>query len=198
MNNLKVTYWTGEQIVNAIIEGGTSRDLAIKHLYIELDWQHLAINHALNNNGTPEEADDLAQNAIISLDRNIRERKFGGDSSLKTYFFSIVKLQWLKTLRDRKTTSSIVTIDNKLVENHTVEDYYIKKEKKALFAQLTGQMGKRCQKILTLWQLDYSMEEIAKQSGLSSADMAKKEAYRCRKRLKKFLSENPSWINLLK
>lgn len=41
------------------------------------------------------------------------------------------------------------------------------------------------------------MEEIAQQVGLSSADMAKKENYRCRLKLKAFFDNNPGWLNLV-
>ena len=58
-------------------------------------------------------------------------------------------------------------------------------------------IGVRCKKILRLKQLDHSLDEIANEVGLSSASMAKKEAYRCRIRFRKFLDDNPDWKDLI-
>ena len=70
-------------------------------------------------------------------------------------------------------------------------------EKRHFLDEALKQVGDRCRQILKLYSLRYSMEEIAQQVGLSSADMAKKENYRCRLKLKAFFDNNPGWLNLV-
>jgi hypothetical protein len=41
------------------------------------------------------------------------------------------------------------------------------------------------------------MEEIAQKMGLSSPELAKKNAYECRKKFKDFVVENPSYNSIL-
>ena len=60
------------------------------------------------------------------------------------------------------------------------------------------QVGERCKKILELWKLSYSMEEIAAEVGFSSAQMARKNKYRCHKRLIELLEKHPKLKDLLK
>ena len=54
----------------------------------------------------------------------------------------------------------------------------------------------RCRDLLRLYQLDHSMEEIARMMQYSNADVAKKEAYRCRMRFRELLENNPAFAAL--
>ncbi len=61
-----------------------------------------------------------------------------------------------------------------------------------------SQLGEKCQRLLKMSSLGSSSAEIASAFGFSSANMAKKETYRCRQRLQKVLSEQPDLMKRLK
>lgn len=191
-NNTKP--WPDDKVIEQIQHGGDSRDQALYHIYVQQNWKNLVVHHALMNQGTKEDGDDLAQNAIIAFDRNIRLHKFKGKSTLKTYFLSIAKFLWLKKIRDNKPSLELKSSHYEKSDNSSVEDHYFHEKQKQALEELLDQVGSRCKQILKLWQLDYPMDEIAEEVGLSSAAMAKKEAFRCRKRIRKFLNNNPSWL----
>lgn len=188
--------WTDEEISKAIKAGDNSREKAIEHIFYKLDWRGIAIAFVVKHGGNEFDGDEVAQLAMIGIDKNIRQGKYEGKSSLKTYFLSIVKFQWYKLLRGRKPLDEFNPEQHDLTEN-SVEDSYISQEKKTYLAKALGNIGDRCKKILLLRQLEYSLEEIAQQSGLSSAAMAKKEIYRCRMRFRDFLNQHPEWKDLI-
>jgi len=79
----------------------------------------------------------------------------------------------------------------------SVEEAVIQEEKKKYLAQAIAKIGERCRRILKLYGLNYSMDEIAQELGLKNAEMAKKATYRCRNRLRDFLDSNPEWKTLI-
>lgn len=188
--------WTDDEIAAGIKAGGLSREKALYHIFTQQGWKGLVVTFIRQNGGNEQDGEDMAQNALIILDRNVRQNKFKGESSLKTYFLSIARFQWYKELRSRRPTAEVQPEHYEELAGN-VEDSYISKEKKQYFAKALEKIGLRCKKILMLQQLEHTLEEIARQVELSSAAMAKKEAYRCRMRFRKFLDENPGWKSLI-
>ena len=74
----------------------------------------------------------------------------------------------------------------------------ISDERKDLLDKAIAQLGERCQKILGLYKLDYSMKEAAEILALSSAELAKKQASECRKKLRDYLEERPELLKILR
>ncbi len=188
--------WTDDDIVQAIKTAGISREKALYHLYFSENWKGLAEDFAVKNGGSKEDGEDLAQTAMTLFDRNVREGKFRGDSSIKTYFLSIAKFQWYKTLRSRRPTDEL-KMEHTEEAGGDVEDALIRTELRSFLEKALGNIGARCKQILLLRQLEYSHEEIAAETGINGAEMAKKEAYRCRMRIRQFLEGNPAWRDLI-
>lgn len=67
------------------------------------------------------------------------------------------------------------------------EQLLLTEERKRIIHQIISQMDPICRELLPLWMLSFSNKEIARKLGLSSEDLAKKYAYRCRKKFKEFL-----------
>lgn len=193
---MKNTSWTDKQILSFICGSEAEREAALKHLLLDQNWQQFAIGYLSAKGATQSDAEDVFQEAIIIFDRNIRHGKFKGNSTLKTYFVSIVKRKWWQVLSKRHPREDLQTADFS-DSAQDVESIFISREKKRLFGQALSKIGERCQLILKLYQLDYSMKEIADEAGISNAKMAKKEAYRCRMRFRRFLESNPAWLELL-
>lgn len=196
-NRMKGKTWTDEELIAAIVKGGNLRNRALYELYFLRKWREKAIAHVLKNKGNEQDGEDQAQNAFIAFERNIRKEKFRGESSLDTYFFSIIKLQWLKKLRDRKPLDELQAEHLDELEE-SVEEHYINEEKKHYLNIALEQIGERCKVILLMQKVGHSLAEIAQKTGLSSTTMAKKEAYRCKERFRKFIAENPIWKDLIR
>ncbi len=187
-----------DELIEAIKKGGNTRQKALEYIYHRFEAREQIIRYVCSNNGTLDQAKDIFHDAMITLDRNIREKKFRGEGSLNSYLHSIGRFLWLKRLQkegrivlpeDESTLDKIIQL--------TPEDIAIRKNLSELLEKFVAKLDERCQKVLELWKLHYSMEEIAKMLGFSSADMAKKQRYRCHKRLMKALLADPQLRNLI-
>ncbi len=190
--------YTDQQLMNAIESGAHLREEAFYYILHHSGWKEQCLAFVIQHGGDEEEGKEVFQETAVLFDRNIRLKRFEGRSSLNTYFFSIAKRRWWKMIEGRKKHEPF---DTEKHSNETVEsgeDMMLSKEKKEYFEQIMELIGARCKEILRLQQLDYSLEEIAAQVQLSSAAMAKKEAYRCRLKLRNLVEANPFLKSIFK
>ncbi len=197
---MKVGFENDDQIIKAIKSGGAGRQRAIRFLYkTNASVMQKVIQYVRNNSGNEQDGQDMFHEGIIVLDRNIRQDKFRGESSLSGYLFSICRLLWMNQIRKKSKTElrdDPMTMDQ--TEKINPESLSMADEKKAILNKVLQQLGERCQKILELWKLSYSMQEIAEKMGFSSAAMATKNKYKCHKSLLKYLKEHPQLMEYLK
>lgn len=191
--------FTEDQLLAAIKAGGNIRQTAIRNIYEDRDLKKKVIDFVKNHGGNVEDGQDMYHEGIIVLDRNIREEKFRGESSIQGYLYSICRFLWMN--RTRKQAKTRLTEDNQAFEgasDFTPESSYFDEERKSVLRQILEKLGDRCQKILNLWQLSYSMEEIAETMGLANEQQARKAKYRCHLSLVELLEQNPNLSELLK
>lgn len=186
------TNWSDESLLAAIQGGGQAREEALRRIYLLPGLRETVARFVLDNGGNRSDAQDVFQEAFILFDRNLRERRFEGKSALATYFVAIAKWRWvtLRRHQGRYTELSPAQFDG---EVESPENETLRAEHRDLLTQAMGQIGERCRELLRRYQLDYSMEEIAREMGYANSETAKKEAYRCRLRLREHLENHPLW-----
>lgn len=191
--------WTEENLLASILEGGNARQAAIRAIYNDSGLKRMVAAFVSKNKGNEADGQDIFHEGIIVLDRNVREGKFRGESPLKGYLYSICRFLWMNQMRKQAHTESVAEMPlSGETDTQSPEVIMVSEERKALLNSLLGELGERCQKILELWKLSYSMEEIAEKLGFSSPDMAKKAKYRCHVSLLQMIQNNPSLEQLLK
>ena len=191
--------FTDQELVTAIKSGGAVRQNAIRFIYDKADLRRKVIHFVCQNQGNEEDGRDMFQEGIIVLDRNIREDKFRAESSIEGYLYSICRFLW-QNQRRKKARIELKEDPTQMdqVETTTPEIQFLAEEKKNLLRLALEQLGERCKRILELWQLSYSMDEIAAELNFSSAQMARKNKYRCQQSLLKFFKEQPKWKQWLR
>ena len=188
--------WTDETLLAAVQGGGQEREAALRHLYLLPGLREAVFRFVLENGGNRSDAQDVFQEALVLFDRNLREGRFEGKSTLKTYFVAIAKWHWVGLRRQQgRYVEWEPTQYDGAAESPEAET--LRAEHRELLAEAMGHIGERCRELLRLYQLDYAMEEIARKMGYSGADSAKKEAYRCRTKLREHLENHPSWSDYL-
>ena len=187
--------YSDSEIVKAIKNGGSRRQDVIRFLYKQKDLKTKISQFIQRNSGNLQDGQDMFHEGIIVMDRNIRQDKFKMDSSVNGYIFSICRFLWMNQIRKQGKTS--LTADNSRlddIEEVTPETQLFNTEQKNILRTLISQLGERCQKILELWKLSYSMDEIAKELNFSSPAMARKNKYRCQKSLMNIVGQNPELV----
>ena len=84
------------------------------------------------------------------------------------------------------------------VSFETPESLSLDDEQKNILGRLLSQLGTKCEQILELWKLSYSMEEIASKVGLKNASVARKQRYNCYQKLLQIVDKQPNLKNILK
>ncbi len=188
--------WSDETLIASIQSGGPAREDALKRLYQLPGLREAVYRNVLDHGGDRQDAQDVFQETLVLFDRNLREGRFEGKSSLRTYFVAIAKWRWV-TLRRQHGRYTELAPAHYDAEVDSPEAETIRSEYRDLFQEALGQIGERCRELLQLYQLEYSMDEIAQRMQYSGADVAKKEAYRCRLRFRELLENHPEFAELL-
>ncbi len=135
----------------------------------------------IKNNGSPADAGDIFQEALISIFRQAKEKKLKLRCPFEAYLFIIARRMWLNELKKRGRQG--VTTDLEKVYNIGTDDFKEAeeatntREKEKLVIQFFKTLGDRCREIIRLsMKKEHSQEEIANQLGLSYAYLRKKKS----------------------
>jgi RNA polymerase sigma factor (sigma-70 family) len=193
---MATTTATDVQILNAILGKEEERIEALKSFFTNKTLKENVIGYVTNHQGNLQDGEDVFQDTIILFDRAIRDGSFKGQSSLSSFFMGIAKWRWYGL--KRKYGGNIEFVPEKFDEPFdNVEGRMIDLERREIIEEILTKIGGRCKEVLRLYELSYSMEDIAKEMGLAGPDVAKKMAYECRKKFREFCSDKPEYKNIL-
>jgi RNA polymerase sigma factor (sigma-70 family) len=176
---------TDPEITKALLGSVQQREQLFTWMYRASGWREWVLAHVRSEGGDEAAGQDVFQETLVLFDRNLREGRFQGNSSLKTYFLGIAKQYWFNRRRGIRPTALPEHYDMPTME--TPEFLALSKERQSLVNQILEAIGEHCQKVLSLYKLSLSNEEIAREMGLSSPEMAKKYTYRCREKFKAYV-----------
>jgi RNA polymerase sigma factor (sigma-70 family) len=141
----------------------------------------------LKNNGNPEEAKDIFQEAMIVLYQKACSESFELSCQLGTYIYSVSRRLWLKRLQHMNRFSK--NFDHAEETVPVEEDLEVHEKKDADFRMMENAMkkiGEPCKSLLEAYYMQKkNMQEIAGDFGYTNADNAKTQKYKCLVRLKK-------------
>ena len=183
--------WTDDQVIEAIRAGGVPRRLAEEYLYKTL--RRMAVGTVVNMHGSEEEIDDAFTDAFLKVIRRVEDLDFSLESAkLSTYFMKVLLRDW-HTSRSKniKRQEMMVSIGlqpyNFGQQILSVEEDFIREERRQKVRAVLEELGERCKKLLTLFSEGFKMTEIAEEMGFKSEDVAKNEVSGCRSKLRGLL-----------
>ncbi|MBK8568208.1 MAG: sigma-70 family RNA polymerase sigma factor [Saprospiraceae bacterium] len=187
-----------EELIRSMQGTEAERTLALRSIYANAELRDKVENWVLGHGGSREEAQENFQDALVIFDRNVRSNKYEGTGTWEGYFFGIARFCWFERRRRLKpaTTELLPVHLDKKAESFEVQ--FMEEERKEVLRQALENMGGRCKEILTLYKSGISYQEMAEHLGMSSAEMAKKECYRCRQRFREYLLQRPDLLKYLK
>lgn len=188
-----------DQELVANIRSGQRMEEMIKAIYREhfgsLSW------YVVNNSGSRQDAEDIFQEVIVSFIELVQKDKFRGESTVKTFLYSLNRYTWLNELKKRGSTQAReekyesqqdrVQMDT----SHLIAD----RESKAMIRQLVDRLGETCRKILALFYFEnLSMKDILLTTDYENEQVLRNKKYKCIKQLSQVINENPSLKQTLK
>ncbi len=182
---------------NEILEGIINRNEKIaKYLYDKIFpavYKHISLN-----NGNKEDAFDVFEKAYLIVEKKIRNDELVLSCKFSTYFFSVCRNVWFNELRKMKKeildhdvifeyrTSDTLNYIERLIE---YEPYYLYKKHFERLSEL-------CKKLLSMALEKIPYERIAAKLNYSSAGMARKRKYKCKKKLLESIRKDPLFTEL--
>lgn len=139
--------------------------------------------YIINNSGSLDEAKDVFQDGIMILHQNLLHGKFKGNSTLKTYVFSICKNLWLQELRKKTKEQTIKETFNSEAESELPLNL-------DLLRATFNELKEDCKQLLTGFYYEKkSISELQKATGMNSEQVVKNKKARCLGYLMKIIEQ---------
>lgn len=186
--------WTEKDLIAAVKYSPEERDKAMRFMVEEMGLYFIVKGEVLSGGGDEADAKDLFQECIMVLYHSIRSGAFRGESKISTYFTTIARRKWWRMNRKKSRFSRQLYPEHYFSEPQAEEApdmAIIAGEERHALRHVLQRMSARCRELLRLWMHGLAPDVIAQRMGFSSGRLAKKETYRCRKRLRRFIDENP-------
>lgn len=195
---MKTTSFHHDSDLLAALQGNESeRRQALDFFFKNPGLLHWVLRHVRMQGGSEQDGKDVFEESFLIFERQVRTGHFRGESSLETYFHGIARWQWLAFRRKNKPTADLEDQPDIPGEEHSPEKILISEERRVILSALIAQVGERCQKLIGLFQLNYSMREIREIAGYSSEQVAANEVHGCREKLKKIILQRPEVLDTL-
>ena len=144
-----VRNYTDSELLRAL-KNERETDAAIKFIYKE--YYGLLEYYVANNNGSKDDAADIIQEALVAFIDIVQQDKFRGDSSVKSFLYSITRNLWLSELRKRNSADN----RNRVFEKGKDEteqgavNQLIKSEYYKAIQDLFQRLGEKCKQLLLM------------------------------------------------
>jgi RNA polymerase sigma factor (sigma-70 family) len=180
------------ELVGAIRQG-RAVDNAIKFIYRE-HFDSLC-RYVENNSGSRQDAEDIFQEVLVNFIGLVQEDKFRGDSTVKTFLYSMTRNTWLNELkkRGRKELREMKYEKAKDESEMDVNHLIAGREATQQVISLVEQLGEGCKKILLLFYYEnLPMKEILEATDYENEQVVRNKKYKCLKQLEQMISSNPT------
>jgi RNA polymerase sigma factor (sigma-70 family) len=181
------------------IRSGQRMDDAIKTLYRN-HFEGLS-RYITHNSGTRQDAEDIFQEVVVNFIDLVQKDKFRGESSVKTFLFSLNRYTWLNELKRRDRAVAREERYERVQERVELDtsELIADREAKAEVIRLVGELGDTCKKILLLFYYEnLSMKEILEATDYENEQVVRNKKYKCLKQLEQLINEKPALKQTLK
>jgi len=183
----------------ANIRSGQKMNESIKAIYRayydSLSW------YVINNSGSRQDAEDIFQEVVVAFIDLVQKNKFRGESTVKTFLFSLNRYSWLNELK-RRNRALVREEKYEMGQDRLEMDagaMIADREGKEEIVKLVSQLGETCRKILLLFYYEnLSMKEILDNLHYENEQVVRNKKYKCLKQLEQLLDANPALKQTLK
>jgi len=196
---MEVSKSTSDQEIISGIRGRSGLEHAVRELY--RNYFGLLRSYIVGNNGNQQDAEDIFQEVVVSFIDIVQKDKFRGESSLKTFLYSMCKHTWLNELKRRSRAQfreEKFETGRDLVDFDTSQ-YLSKREERQTLINLVEKLGVNCKKVLLMFYYEnLSMKEILSSLHYENEQVLRNKKYKCLKQLEQLINEKPALKQTLK
>ena len=174
-------------------------DKAIRSMYI--NYFEMARIYITQNNGQPEDAEDIFQEVVVTFIDLVQKNKFRGESSIRTFLYSLTRHAWLNELkkrgrskiRDEKFERAKDSVDADAASIMSA------RESMNILMKTVEQLGETCKKILLAFYFEnMPMKDILQTLDYENEQVVRNKKYKCLKQLEQMLMARPQLAHNLK
>lgn len=143
----------------------------------------------MRNNGTPDDAADVLQDALVILWERVRNGRYEHSAAIGTFLYATARNIWLRRLaRTRRESPADMQEHDVPGDDPSPLDELTTDEDTAAVHRALDALGDPCRALLVLFYWEHaSMEEAARRLGFANAATAKSKKYQCKEQLKRLL-----------
>src|SRR4051812_46504632 len=198
MGVLRKESFTDTDLVGNLVQHN-SNDAAVRYLYQE-HFEFLS-RYVINNSGSEQDAEDIFQEVIIAFINLVKAGKFRGESSIKTFLYSLNKNIWLNELKKRgRALAREEKYEKQNDHNEVTADITMElRQTKQDLMQVIDALGENCKKILLLFYFENrSMKEIVSALPYENEQVVRNKKSKCLKSLEQLVTSNKILYHQLK
>lgn len=162
--------------------------------FIYQEYSDTISSFILANSGTPQDAEDIFQETVVTFIDLIKKDKFRGEASVKTFLVAIARNTWFNELKKRERSGIREQLFEKSRETNEmdVSQYIADREMKQQFREVLNKLGEPCKKILTLFYYEnLSMKDMLNHLPYENEQVVRNKKYKCLQHLTGLLKDNP-------
>lgn len=182
----------------AIIHGLKMRDKRVINFIYRQSYSQVKF-YVTSNSGDTMDAEDVFQDALVFLYKQIDEVDFRLTCSFNTYLYSICKHLWLQKLNKYMKYTDIQessAVTDPYEEEERYKDHLVESEKYRLFEKHFNRLNDKEQEILKLYTSKTRGKEIAKIMGFKSDKYVKFRKYVVKEKLKNMIAGDEQFRNI--
>lgn len=188
-----------DQALLAALRSGREMDKAIKFLYQQY-YDALSI-YTRQNSGNEQDAEDVFQEVIVTFVELVNQGKFRGDSSIKTFLYSLNRHIWLNELkkRNRMQERNVKFEAARQQPEPDVSGIIAGREARQQVMQVIDQLGDSCKQVLlAFYYQELSVKEMLAFLPYENEQVVRNKKYKCLKKLEELLTQDPALASNLK
>ena len=150
----------------------TETPAAFEHLYRQ--YYRMAAAYVTQNGGSSDDAQDVFQETLVALVKNLRKPDFALQAKLSTYLYAVARKIWLYRRRGQTADTPIENqtlaqqvpdLTDELLSEKTTHE-----QKHLIMARIFAQIGADCRELLRRYYYeDTPLKDIARIMGFTEA-----------------------------
>jgi len=182
-----------------LLRSGSAIDKPVKHLYEK--YFYILSSYIEQNQGSPEDAEDIFQEVILTFIELVRQNKFRGESTIKTFLFAVNRNIWLNELKKRGRQLKRNEKFNKGMpeSEESIDKMISSREARRQIFEVIESLGEVCRKILiSFYYENLSIAEILMRLDYQNEQVVRNKKAKCMKSLEEKFNANPALAKKIK